>query len=688
MRNKKTVIRVLALGLLLLLLVGGAIARELRYARLMQRYDALQTRIVDELRATADVVESLQNALAAGSGPRPAARNATDEGARAAIDDGEISPQHPLAFFRAVDVLLGAERKRIESEQRAKLLEDSRFNEAIDAAGLTVEQTESEDVVISRGDRRYFVINLDEDGIEISGVHGRSIREPRFGAVSAAFIAAETEALKRHIERLEPKLEYVRSVANYADVRAIVQERNLRISTERAGQSGELVRFRSADLSQTVLLSLSLESGRLSVGNAEVEGLDHAHETLLDQLNALAAVSDEEVLIHRSRTEMEQMLADNGFQSLLSARGLRVSRSTRDTPHFIYYDIFRGTNTHVGAFGIQRTTGDIWVVDDGDVPIMSLRRLAAGSVSSAETELRIPATVTEGFEPQDQNGLTVLLLGANEGVADSIMIAHVDPPRRKVHFVSIPRDLFYRGARINRIYQRFGMDRMVTEIGRITGMSIDHYVMVDMYAFIDVVNILGGITVTLDEELIDPTYRVRENGTWSTLYYPAGEHHLDGVAALRVARSRFTTTDFGRARRQQDIIDAIRTQVAQLGLRDVGTLYTLVHRVMNHVDTDLSPIDVIRYIQQHGRYRDTFHHVLSTDNVLYATYSALYYTGKAEDEVDDDFDLGAWILLPHDDNWDLIPWYIEKAITDGEVDLEQYRIAAYLSAMAPAALAP
>lgn len=681
MGNKKTVTRAVIPGLLLVLLVVGTFARELRYAHLARRYEELQTRIVDEVRSTADVVESLQNALAAGGSTRTTTPDAAGNGSTEPIDDAAISPQDPLAFFRAVDVLLGAERQRNRSAQRASLLEDGHFHGAIDAAGLTVDPAETDDVVLTRGDRRYFTVTVDQDGIEISGVHGQSIREPQFGPVSAAFIAAETEALERHIERLEPKLKYVQTVAERADVRAIVQERNLRVSTERAGQSEEVVRFRSADQSQTVLLRLSLESGRLAIGSAVAEDIERAHEILLDELHALAAVSDEEVLIHRSRTQVEQMLTDNGFRSLLSARGLRVSSVTRDTAHFIYYDISRGADTHVGAFGIQRTTGDIWVVDDGDVPIMSLRRLAAGRVSSSESDLRIPASVTEGFAPEDRDGLTVLLLGANEGVADSIMMAHVDSPQREIHFVSIPRDLFYRGARVNGIYQRFGMDRMVTEMSRITGLSIDHYVMVDMYAFIDVVNILGGITVTLDEDLVDPTYRVRENGNWSTLYYPAGEHHLDGVAALRVARSRFTTTDFGRARRQQDIIDAIRTEVAQLGLRDVGTLYTLVHRVMNHVDTDLSPVDVVRYVQQYGRYRNTSHHVLSTDNVLYATYSALHYTGKTEDEVDDDFDLGAWILLPHEGNWDLIPWYIQKAITDGEVDLEQYRVAAYLSAL-------
>ena len=67
----------------------------------------------------------------------------------------------------------------------------------------------------------------------------------------------------------------------------------------------------------------------------------------------------------------------------------------------------------------------------------------------------------------------------------------------------------------------------------VTGLKIDYYLSVDMYAFIDVVNALGGIDVTLDSEVRDPTYKiVRENGSEGTLYYPPGTYHLNGCGGF------------------------------------------------------------------------------------------------------------------------------------------------------------
>jgi len=184
-----------------------------------------------------------------------------------------------------------------------------------------------------------------------------------------------------------------------------------------------------------------------------------------------------------------------------------------------------------------------------------------------------------------------------------------------------------------------------------------------MYAFIDVINILGGIEIELEEDLIDPTYRVKEDGRWSTMYYPKGIHRLKGLEALRIARSRHTSSDLDRAERQQKILTAVKKRIEELGLANIGKLYKLIQTLLKYVDTNFTPFELVQFYNEFNNTRVDISNVLSTENVLYQTYSNLYLLNEEQQAImDDSFDKGAWILLPKNQDWNLIRWYIREII--------------------------
>lgn len=95
-----------------------------------------------------------------------------------------------------------------------------------------------------------------------------------------------------------------------------------------------------------------------------------------------------------------------------------------------------------------------------------------------------------------------------------------------------------------------------------TGLTFDRYIAVDFVAFRDMVNALGGVDVCLSTNLDDYEYPNYHNG-YMPIHFRAGCQHLDGELALELARSRHAqqpqqSSDFGRARRQQDIVQAIK----------------------------------------------------------------------------------------------------------------------------------
>jgi LCP family protein required for cell wall assembly len=278
---------------------------------------------------------------------------------------------------------------------------------------------------------------------------------------------------------------------------------------------------------------------------------------------------------------------------------------------------------------------------------------------------------------------TFLLCGTHEGLTDSIILVVADHIRKTLTLISIPRDLFYRNSKINYLSLKFGIHRLLEDISGITGIRVKRYLSVDMFAFIKIVDILGGVDVTLERDLVDPTYKTMDAGRWSYLSFQRGTHHLNGTQALRVARSRNYTSDFDRARRQQQVIKALSDKLNTLSFLDINKAYRLLQTLLDYVQTNLSPIELITAFSRLRDYRVDIQNVLDKSNVLKSSY---YYTWLREQHIyggalPGDFrseakpraqsgssnaalaetessDLGPYILLPRNDDWNLIRWYV------------------------------
>jgi len=232
--------------------------------------------------------------------------------------------------------------------------------------------------------------------------------------------------------------------------------------------------------------------------------------------------------------------------------------------------------------------------------------------------------------------------------------------------ISIPRDLFYNGRKINAFAMMYGLPELKKVLSEITGYKIDKYIVVEMYAFIDVVNLIGGIDLHLDKPLIDPTYVVVDNGVKGTLHYESGDYHLGGVEALRIARSRHTSSDFARAERQQLILKALQKKAKDLSLSDTGTIYEIIKTVLSRTSSDINLEEAVSYFFKYQNYKIVSNAVISTANILYSppyisksSCNSMIYSGKKSGSPIPDCENAnhAYTLLPKDDNWDLIKWF-------------------------------
>ncbi|HEU0244807.1 MAG TPA: LCP family protein [Candidatus Limnocylindrales bacterium] len=180
--------------------------------------------------------------------------------------------------------------------------------------------------------------------------------------------------------------------------------------------------------------------------------------------------------------------------------------------------------------------------------------------------------------------LTVLLLGSDFRPAhpgnrtDAIMVVSVDPASGRTAAFSIPRD--YEnfplpngkkyGAKINSLYQHLlsttknGNAAMKRVIADAFDIEIDGLVLIGFDGVRRMIREIGGVTVNLENSYYDSHYWVNNHTQGWGL--SAGKHHLNAENALIFARSRKGDSDYGRARRQQQLVMAAVSKVKAKGL--------------------------------------------------------------------------------------------------------------------------
>ena len=195
---------------------------------------------------------------------------------------------------------------------------------------------------------------------------------------------------------------------------------------------------------------------------------------------------------------------------------------------------------------------------------------------------------------------TVLLLGGDAGAGrwslrtDTMILAIIHNDSGRIAMVSIPRNMVglkfppmtpmadafpngfddlanaiypyvYTKPEVANFYKRGELQpEAIALAGAITysmGITIDDYVLVDMVGFLEVIDALGGVTVTLDKEIPMPGNVGGAKHSYPPTLGP-GTVHMDGTVALGFARSRKADSDYSRMSRQRQLLAALAAQTS------------------------------------------------------------------------------------------------------------------------------
>ncbi|MEV0097393.1 LCP family protein [Streptomyces sp. NPDC050738] len=181
--------------------------------------------------------------------------------------------------------------------------------------------------------------------------------------------------------------------------------------------------------------------------------------------------------------------------------------------------------------------------------------------------------------------------------SDTAMVVHINTDHTEATVVSIPRDTLVTRpscptssggstsvayhAMFNSAYAVGGPACAVKTVEKMTGVRMDHYMEIDFAGFADLIDALGGVTVTTTQDIDD---------TRSHLHLEAGTHRLDGKQALAFARTRHgigNGSDLGRIALQQQLVKAMLQEMSAGNLlTDPLKLYKVADAVTGSLTTD------------------------------------------------------------------------------------------------------
>ena len=205
----------------------------------------------------------------------------------------------------------------------------------------------------------------------------------------------------------------------------------------------------------------------------------------------------------------------------------------------------------------------------------------------------------------------VLVLGVSEDInvelTDTIILAGYNPKTQKAFMLSIPRDTFIGKSeasangydKINALYQK-DVGKTVEAVEKLTGVTIDNYIIVKNTALPAIVNAIGEVEfdVPIDMDYDDPTQDLH-------IHLEAGMQKIDGDKAEQLLRFRhnndgssypmsYGDNDYGRMRTQREFLKVVASQLASSG--NASNLKAIATAVFDNLVTDMSLGKAIGYI--------------------------------------------------------------------------------------------
>jgi cell envelope-related function transcriptional attenuator common domain len=190
---------------------------------------------------------------------------------------------------------------------------------------------------------------------------------------------------------------------------------------------------------------------------------------------------------------------------------------------------------------------------------------------------------------KDKNRVNILLLGINDNLTDTIMVASLDMDAKHVDLISIPRDTYYHREghnsegenKINAAYQGNPLNTAIAVSDVLLGMPINYYAIIDYKGIENIVDAMGGVPMDIK---FDMKYKDPYDDPPLIINIPKGHQVLDGKHAVQFLRYRkgYLEGDLGRVKAHQEFMKSAFKQCISFDLPKIAT------KVFQNVESDIT----------------------------------------------------------------------------------------------------
>lgn len=287
---------------------------------------------------------------------------------------------------------------------------------------------------------------------------------------------------------------------------------------------------------------------------------------------------------------------------------------------------------------------------------------------------------------EDSGRINILLLGRagarypGRELTDTVMLMSIDTEKKRVALLSLPRDLYapipgtdlY--TKLNSLYQYGqsngnGASAIRDSVEEMTGQTVHYFATLDFDGFEKAIDAMGGISVDVVRDFHDERYPGK-NYSYETFDIKKGWQTLDGATALKYVRERHNDPegDFGRAKRQQQVLQAVRDKAFSTGtMLNAFAISGLLDALGESVRTDMSLDEMKSFIE--------LSRTIDTKNISTAVIDAWKKDSLLRVSHVQVGPVAAFILVPRIGGWSEIKDVAEHVFDLGAIRERHARIA-------------